>query len=110
MSWTFDADSQSLYIRLTDHQIAEQDEMPDGTVVDLDAEGEAVGIEVLRTWAPWDLAAVAERLRLSDETVQYLQSVSDVVSRMSVRTTSGRGVVQEESTSAANALGQLVDA
>ena len=59
MSWTLDVESQSLYVTLSDDAVAGQVEMPDGTIVDTDEAGRAVGIEVLRAGTPWDHQAVA---------------------------------------------------
>ena len=76
MSWTFDVESQSLYVALSDEDIAGQVEMPDGTIVDIDVAGAAVGIEVLRAWASWDIAAIAAQFDLSEDTAKFLGQLS----------------------------------
>lgn len=69
MNWTYDLEASALYIGLSDTAPAEQVEMPDGTIVDLDAAGHVRGIEVLSPQAPWDLNAVVDRFALDRETV-----------------------------------------
>ena len=42
-----DHTSDAIYLNLTDHDIAESEEVADGIVVDYDAEGRIVGLEIL---------------------------------------------------------------
>ncbi len=79
MSWTLDVESQSLYVTLSDDAVAGQVEMPDGTIVDTDEAGRAVGIEVLRAGTPWDHQAVAQRFHLSKDAAEYLGLLSRTV-------------------------------
>lgn len=44
---TFDADSDAAYIRLSDGQVEESEEVAPGFVLDFDRDGRIVGIEVL---------------------------------------------------------------
>jgi uncharacterized protein YuzE len=67
--WTYDAEVAALYIYLVDgRQPSAQVEMPDGTVVDVDDTGRALGIEVVRSWAEWDIQAVITRFGLDAKT------------------------------------------
>ena len=76
MRWTFDTDGDALYVYLTDGSPAGQVPMPDGTVVDVDEAGRPVGVEVLRPWAAWDIAAVVERFQLDDDTRDGLRWIT----------------------------------
>jgi len=54
---TYDPESDAAYIYLGDSEILESEEVSPGIVLDFDAEGRVVGIEVLsasRTLAPGD--------------------------------------------------------
>ncbi|HXN60556.1 MAG TPA: DUF2283 domain-containing protein [Acidimicrobiales bacterium] len=108
MSWTFDVESQSLYVRLSDEAIEGQIELDDGTIVDVDAEGNAVGVEVLRAWAQWDFRAVAERFELSEDAAKFLELLAVTVGNMAPpRQTVPNEMtelVQERPSSSANAL------
>lgn len=42
-----DHQADAVYLNLTDHEIAESEEVADGIVVDYDAEGRIVGLEIL---------------------------------------------------------------
>jgi uncharacterized protein YuzE len=42
-----DHKADAVYLNLTDHEIAESEEVADGIVVDYDAEGRIVGLEIL---------------------------------------------------------------
>ena len=44
---TYDADVKALYIEMLDTEIAETVELAKGVYVDIDAEGQLVGIEIL---------------------------------------------------------------
>ena len=47
MKTRYDPDADALYMRLAEGQVAESDEVRPGIVLDLDAEGRVVGIEIL---------------------------------------------------------------
>jgi uncharacterized protein YuzE len=42
-----DHEADAVYLNLTDHEIVESEEVADGIVVDYDAEGRIVGLEIL---------------------------------------------------------------
>jgi len=42
-----DRQADAVYLNLTDHEIVESEEVADGIVVDYDAEGRIVGLEIL---------------------------------------------------------------
>ena len=47
MKTRYDPDADALYLRLAEGQIAESDEVRPGIVLDLDAEGRVIAIEIL---------------------------------------------------------------
>ncbi len=48
MRVSFDEQADALYLRLDESEIVESEEIRPGVVLDLDARGEIVGIEILR--------------------------------------------------------------
>jgi uncharacterized protein YuzE len=66
MRWTFDLDAGAFYFPLTDEAVSEQRELAPGLIVDVDANGAAVGVEYLLQAS--DLGAgVAELIDLVGE-------------------------------------------
>ena len=55
MELRYDLNVGALYIRLTDQAVARTREIDDNTVVDIDADGGIVGIEVISIGHPWAL-------------------------------------------------------
>jgi uncharacterized protein YuzE len=47
MKTLYDADSDALYVRFSDTRVLESEEVSEGVVLDYDAEGRIVAIEVL---------------------------------------------------------------
>lgn len=47
MKTIYDADADALYVRFADSAVAESEEVSDGVVLDFDAEGRIVAIELL---------------------------------------------------------------
>lgn len=47
MRWTFDANAEAFYLYLTGRPVVRQTELAEGLIVDLDAEGAVVGIELI---------------------------------------------------------------
>jgi uncharacterized protein YuzE len=83
MRWEFDVDAGSLYVSLGDQVVDHQEEMPDGIVVDVAANGSAVGIEVLSAWAPVDWQSVIRRFQLDENDAASLEFlVSTFLSRV----------------------------
>ncbi|HMF83882.1 MAG TPA: DUF2283 domain-containing protein [Acidimicrobiia bacterium] len=72
MRWTYDLSGNALYIYVQDRPVSGQVEMADGTVVDVDEHGMAVGIEVLSPEQGWDVDAVLERFHLDDDAKRSL--------------------------------------
>jgi uncharacterized protein YuzE len=77
MRWTFDLDANAVFIFLGEPPVAGQVEMPDGVVVDVDANGSVVAIEVLSPGAGWDIDTIVTRFALDDETRRSLLWLRD---------------------------------
>lgn len=72
---TYDTDADALYLKLSDGTIARSAEIDDGTLVDEDAEGEIVGIEVLRPARNWPLQTILQRYKISELNRKLLQAM-----------------------------------
>jgi uncharacterized protein YuzE len=55
MELKYDLNVGALYIRLADQAVARTREIDDNTVVDIDADGGVIGIEVISIGHPWAL-------------------------------------------------------
>lgn len=64
MRWKLDLEASALYVYLREGQPAEQRELDDGTIVDVDADGRLVGLEILAPWAPVDWPTLMEEFGL----------------------------------------------
>lgn len=53
MRWSYDRTIDALYVYLADGEATAQQELDDGTVVDVAADGSLIGIEVLGLRAGW---------------------------------------------------------
>jgi uncharacterized protein YuzE len=94
MELRYDLNVGALYIRLTDQAVARTREIDDNTVVDIDADGGIVGIEVISIGHPWALddvlrdyaipAAAAAQLRA------YFQPAGPAVSQQAPAVSLGR--------------------
>jgi uncharacterized protein YuzE len=60
MALNYDLDAQALYIRLCDGKVARTRQLDDNTLVDLDATGNVLGVEVVAIGYPWALAEVIQ--------------------------------------------------
>ena len=71
MRLKYDLDVGALYIRLTDRSVARTRELDDNTLVDLDADGGVIGIEVVSIAHPWALSDILRDYTISaDEQAQ----------------------------------------
>jgi uncharacterized protein YuzE len=76
MRWTFDANCRALYVHVRDLDIDRQVELPDGTVADVSADGQLVGLEVLDPRpASVDLADLVQRFSLDAHETGTLASI-----------------------------------
>jgi len=74
ISQTYDLDAHALYITVSDHQIVRTAEIDRGTLVDVDATGAVVGIEVLNFDRCWPLTEVLDRFRVGPEDAAQLRA------------------------------------
>lgn len=61
MVGTYDTDADAAYIRLSDHKVARTAEIDSGTLVDLDADGQVVGVEVIGPRRDWPLQQILDK-------------------------------------------------
>jgi len=69
MKITFDKEADAMYIELGDKEFAENNKVDDNTIIDLDKDGNIIGIELL------DVSKRMAKDFLSDITVKNLVSV-----------------------------------
>lgn len=62
---TFDADVNALYVQFSEHDVADTVQLAKGVLLDVDADGEAVGLEVLNADS-----GLADTLATLPDTVQ----------------------------------------
>jgi uncharacterized protein YuzE len=74
MRLDFDLNVGALYISLSDHDVARTRVVDDNTMVDLDAGGVAVGIEVIATAYPWPVEDVLRDFRMPPGQVEQVRS------------------------------------
>jgi uncharacterized protein YuzE len=71
---SYDLDADALYIRLTSRKVARTAEIDAGTLVNLDADGRIVGIEVLQPTRKWPLDEILVRFGASEEDSKQLRA------------------------------------
>jgi uncharacterized protein YuzE len=76
MRWTYDLNAGALYVSIAEGNIEHQVEMPDGVVVDVDAQERVIGIEVLAPWRGWAVSALVDRFDLSSEDARALGALA----------------------------------
>jgi uncharacterized protein YuzE len=71
----YDLDADALYIRVTDHAVARTTEIDPETLVDVDADGRLVGIEVITFRRMWPLDVILGRFELPASDVAQLRAL-----------------------------------
>ena len=71
---SYDLDADALYIRLADHPVARTVQLDAGTLVDLDADGALVGIEVIQPQRAWPLDDILARFAVSEDDARGLRA------------------------------------
>jgi uncharacterized protein YuzE len=75
MNFQYDSDADALEIRLAGSNVARTVQVDSGTLVDLDAKGDVVAIEVLRPSRLWPLEEILERFRIDEADAAVLRSL-----------------------------------
>ena len=60
MALEYDLDAGALYVRLCDGDVARTRQLDNNTLIDLDAAGNVLGVEVVAIGHPWALAEVLQ--------------------------------------------------
>lgn len=68
----YDDESDALYLRVGDGLVTRTDEIGPGTMVDIDAQGNVVGIEVLTPNRDWPRSEILNRYRFAPDDVKIL--------------------------------------
>ena len=83
ISQSYDLDAGALYIRLADGQVARTAQVDNGTLVDLDAAGDVVGIEVILPARTWPLEEILGRFGVSEHDARELRAYFSPPARLS---------------------------
>lgn len=70
-----DLDADALYITLSDEPVARTVDIEDCTMVDLDADGNLVGIEVISPRRPWPLQKITQAYEIADDDAAMLKEL-----------------------------------
>lgn len=71
---SYDLDADALYITVTDGKIARTTEIDPGTLVDLDAVGSVVGIEIIGPQRAWPIQQILESFPISGKDADQLRA------------------------------------
>jgi uncharacterized protein YuzE len=71
----FDKDADALYIELNPGLVARTRQIDEGTLVDVDAAGAVVGIEIIRPARDWPVRKVVEEFHVEDSAAVQLLSL-----------------------------------
>jgi uncharacterized protein YuzE len=72
---TYDCEADALYIELADGSVARTEEIDPGTMVDVDATGRPLGIEVLHPARRWPLGEIIRRYAVSSDAAAMLHAM-----------------------------------
>jgi uncharacterized protein YuzE len=73
MKVTYDQQADALYIELDDAQVADTVHIDRGTLVDLNAQGQLIGVELIRPARPWPLATILNRFPTDPTSARILR-------------------------------------
>ena len=73
MKVTYDQQADALYIELGDAPVASTVHIDRGTLVDLDAQGHLIGVELIRPARPWPLATILDRFPVDPTSARILR-------------------------------------
>jgi uncharacterized protein YuzE len=74
ISQSYDVEANALYIKVSDEKVSSTAEVDNGTLVDLDAAGQVVGIEVIQPKRPWPLEEIIANFGLSSAVKRELRA------------------------------------
>ena len=74
ISQHYDLDADALYIELANHQVARTVQVDAGTLVDLDASGGVVGIEVVHPGRAWPRDQILDQFTISEDNARELRT------------------------------------
>lgn len=103
LSTSFDQDADAMYIKLAEGDIARTIDLNEGTLVDLDADGNVLGVEVIHPVGGWPVEELIERFSLNEMTARTVRLCAK--SAQSVRSAVGRS---SQTFSGSGSLSQLV--
>jgi uncharacterized protein YuzE len=73
MKVTYDQQADALYIELVDAPVADTVHIDRGTLVDLNAQGQLIGVELIRPARPWPLATILNRFPADPTSARILR-------------------------------------
>lgn len=71
---SYDLDADALYVKLADQKVARTAEIDEGTLVNLDADDNIVGIEVIQPERQWPLDEILRSFGVSPEQALELRT------------------------------------
>jgi uncharacterized protein YuzE len=74
ISQSYDLDARALYIELADRQAARTEQVDTGTLVDLDSDGNVIGIEVINPDRSWPLEEILRRFTVPEQDARELRA------------------------------------
>jgi len=74
ISQSYDLDANALYIELNSRQVARTVQLDAGTLIDLDADGSVVGIEVIQPQRLWSLDDIISRFAVTEDDARELRA------------------------------------
>jgi uncharacterized protein YuzE len=85
ISSSYDVEADALYLQLRKGKVARTEELDDGTLVDVDAHGEPLGVEVIHPARPWPLQELIGRYNITGATKVLLEQFGPTSPHSAVR-------------------------
>jgi len=77
MNYSYNPEADALYVQVIDgRHIDHTEELPDGIVADLAADGALLGIDVMAASHGWDTSALLEQFPLDERDADFLGQLS----------------------------------
>jgi uncharacterized protein YuzE len=73
MKVTYDQQADALYVELDDAPVIRTVHIDRGTLVDLNAQGHLIGVELIRSARPWPLAMILNRFPVDPTSARILR-------------------------------------